>query len=314
MRTKNIQRIALSVLVIGLSCTSIAWLFQAGTSVATVPVSLIVSVEAKHGKEVPMVYKEDVRVQHDHDRFPVVDWVPFQGDQAGLELFLLIDDSSTTDVGMQLGDLRKFISGQPPTTAIAVGYIRNGGVQVAHNFTSDHSLAAKALRMPMGYAGAMASPYTAITDLIHNWPESSNRREIFMVSSGIDALQPGSNNSYLDEAIERAQRAGIQVYSIYANAAGHLGHTFWRFNWGQNDLSRLADETGAEAYFQGLEMPISYGPYLDEFASRLQHQYRLTFLARPGKESGFQKIRMETEVTNAELVAAHEVYVSVPRN
>ncbi len=61
MRTQNIRWIALLVFVIGLSCTSIAWFFQASTSVATVPVSMSVSVEAKRGKEVPIVYKEDVR-------------------------------------------------------------------------------------------------------------------------------------------------------------------------------------------------------------------------------------------------------------
>jgi hypothetical protein len=53
----------------------------------------------------------------------------------------------------------------------------------------------------------MASPYLAITDLIDHWPESTNRHEIFMVTSGIDALQPGLSNSYLDKAIERAQLA-----------------------------------------------------------------------------------------------------------
>jgi hypothetical protein len=269
---------------------------------------MIVSVEAKHGSEMPTIYKEDVRVFHDRDRLPVKEWSPYRGDQAGLELFLLIDDSSSTDVGSQLDDLRKFIEAQPETTLIAVGYIRNGAVDVRQSLTRDHALAAKALRLPLG-AGAIESPYTAITDLIQHWPMSQDRREIFMVSSGIDALQPGPNDSYLDEAITQAQRAGIQVYSIYASRAGHLGHTLWRFNWGQNNLSCLADETGAEAYFQALEMPISYGPYLDQFADRLKHQYRLTFLAKPGPKPGFQKIRLETEVPNAELVAAENVYV-----
>jgi hypothetical protein len=278
-----------------------------------VPVTMIVTVEAKHGKEVPTIYKDDVRVFHDTDRLRVIDWVPYQGDQAGLELFIVVDDSSSTELGLQLDDLRKFIDEQPATTTIAVGYMRNGVVEIAQNFTSDHALAAKALRLPLGFGGAMASPYLAITDLISRWPASTNRKEIFMVSSGIDSLQPGSTNSYLDETIERAQRTGTQVYSIYASRTGHFGHTFWRFSWGQSNLSRLADETGAEAYFQGLEMPIAYAPYLNEFADRLKHQFRLTFLAKPGKEGGFQRIRLETEVPNAELVAAQSVYVAAAK-
>jgi hypothetical protein len=309
MHPNNLRWLALLALAVGLGNPPVSHSLQANNSASGVPVSMIVSVEAKHGSEMPTIYKEDVRVFHDHDRLAVKEWVPYRADQAGLELFLLIDDSSSTDVGSQLDDLRKFIEAQPPTTLIAVGYIRNGAVDIRQGLTKDHALAAKALRLPLGSAGIEASPYTAIADLIQHWPPSQNRREIFMVSSGIDSLQPGPNNSYLDEAITRAQRAGIQVYSIYASPAGHLGHTFWRFNWGQNNLSRLADETGAEAYFQALQMPISYGPYLDQFADRLNHQYRLTFLAKPGPKPGLQKIRLETEVPNAELVAAENVYV-----
>lgn len=308
MNARNPHWVWLLILSVGLLSSA----GQENTVVPTLPVELIVAIEAKHGKQTPTIYQQDVRVVHDHNRLRVVNWVPYQGENAGLELFLLIDDSSTTDVGLQLDDLRKFINAQPPTTAMGVGYIRNGEVEVLQNFTKDHSLAAKALRLPIG-AGTVASPYTAITDFVHRWPESNNRREIFMVSSGIDALSPGPNDPYLADAIESAQRAGVQVYSIYANHAGHLGHTFWQVNWGQSNLSQLADETGAEAYFQGFQMPISFAPYLNEFADRLQHQYRLTFLALPGKKSEFQKIRLETEVPNAELVAAPQVWVPVPK-
>lgn len=312
MRVKTLPLTVFIFAAVGLT-TSVAWTFQASTPAATVPVTMIVSVEAKHGKEEPVIYKEDVRVFHDRDRLPVKDWVPYRGDQAGLELYVLIDDSSTTEVGSQLEDLRHFITAQPETTLIGVGYIRNGTVEVRQDLTKDHSLAAKALRLPLGSPGGINSPYLAISDLVQHWQQSQNRREIFMVSSGVDAWQPGPTNTYLDDAIERAQRADVQVYSIYASPAGHFGHSFWRFNWGQNNLSRLADETGAEAYFQGLSMPISYGPYLDQFADRLNHQYRLTFLAKPGKKSGFQRIRLETEVPNAELVAADNVYVPAPQ-
>ena len=87
------------------------------------------------------------------------------------------------------------------------------------------------LRLPLGSGSVMASPYLAITDLIGRWPQNANRHEIFLVSSGIDALQPRPNDSYLEEATERRQRAGVQVYSINADRAGHLGHTFWRSSW-----------------------------------------------------------------------------------
>ena len=90
---------------------------------------------------------------------------------------------------------------------------------------------------------------------------------------------------------------------------GHYGHSFWRINWGQNYLSQIADETGGEAYFLGLETPVSFSPYLDDLSHRLTHQYLLAFLAKPEKKAGLQRVKLRTEVPNAELVSADKVYV-----
>jgi hypothetical protein len=90
---------------------------------------------------------------------------------------------------------------------------------------------------------------------------------------------------------------------------GHFGHSFWRINWGQNYLSQIADETGGEAYFLGDETPVSFAPYLDDLTHRLAHQYLLAFLPKPEKKAGLQRVKLRTEVPNAELVAADNVYV-----
>ena len=297
-RLKISQALVLDVL---LGLAGVSWSQQ-------VPVSIIVSVEAKHGKEVPTVYKEDLRVLHDHDRLQVTEWAPCQGAQAGLDLFVLMDDVTDPDIGLQFEDARKFIEAQPSDAAIGVGYARNGTVQIVQNLSKDHALAAKALRLPVG-SGALASPYLSVTELIKGWPQSANRREILMISSGIDFLQGGPNDSYLQEAIDQAQRAAVQVYAIYASSVGHAGHSYWRITWGQNNLARLTEETGGEFYIQGLSSPIAFAPYLAQFADRLKHQYKLTFLANAGHKAGYQHIKLETEVTNAELVAQENVYV-----
>jgi hypothetical protein len=279
------------------------------TSAGTVPVSTVVSVEAKHGKEIPAVNREDVRVFQGHDRLQVTDWIPLQANQSGLELFVLIDDASSTNLASQFGDLGRFMNAQPPTTAIAVGYMESGAVRIAQNFTKDHSQATKSLRIPTGYAAGGSSSYLSITDAIKRWPGSPARHAIFLISDGIDPLQPGITDSYLDQAISEAQRTGTQVYAIHASREGHFGHSLWRINQGQNNLSRLADETGGEAYFQGFNTPVAFGPFLDQFANRLNHQYKLTFLANAEQKARYQHIRLETEVPNAELVTADRVYV-----
>jgi hypothetical protein len=49
-----------------------------------------------------------------------------------LDVFIMIDDSSTSNLGLQFDDLRAFIIAQLATTSIGVGYARNGVVQIAH--------------------------------------------------------------------------------------------------------------------------------------------------------------------------------------
>lgn len=308
MKCRHNALAAILGLMVGLSWAISSWSAQQSAS-GTVPVSTVVCVEARHGKDIPVVNREDVRVFEGHNRLKVTDWIPLQGEQSSLELFVLIDDVSNTSLASQFEDIRHFMNALPPTTAIAVGYMENGTVRLVQNFTKDHSEAGKALRFPLGFGAGGSSPYLSITDAIHRWPESPAQHEILVISSGIDPLQPGTVDSYLDEAISEAQRAETQVSAIYASGSGHFGHSFWRVTQGQNNLSRLADETGGEAYFQGFETPIAYAPFLDQFAERLNHQYKLTFLANADKKPTRIHVKLETEVPNAELVTADKVYV-----
>ncbi len=309
MRSGYIAWSMIFALVLGLALRAPSLSAQQAASSGGVPVRVVVTVEARHGKEIPVINREDVMVHQGRDRAQVTGWLPLQGDHAGLELFLLLDDASDMSLGSQLDDLRRFINAQPATTAISVGYMRNGTVDIVQNLTTDHASAAKALRLPLGSVGAYASPYLSVVDLIKRWPESPVRREILMISNGIDPLGGGPSNPYLDSAIEQAQRDRVLIYTIYATGVGHLGHSFWRFNWGQNNLSRLADETGGEAYFQGFGTPIAFAPYLEDFTNKLDHQYLLTFLAKTGKKAGFQRVKLQTEVPNADLVVPDRVYV-----
>jgi hypothetical protein len=150
----------------------------------------------------------------------------------------------------------------------------------------------------------------SVTDLIKRWPGNPVRHEILMISDGVDRLgDSGPDNPYVDSAVEQAQRAGVIIFTIYTPGIGHYGHSFWRVNWGQNYLSQISDQTGGETYYLGLEAPVSFVPYLDDLAHRLTHQYLLTFIPKPEKKAGMQRIKLSTEVPNAELVGADHVYV-----
>lgn len=281
-----------------------------------VPVHMVVTVEAHRGSVVPVINREDVMVYEGRDRCQVTDWIPAQGDRAALELFILLDDSSGISLGTQLEDIRQSIQEQPSSAKIGIAYMQNGSAHIEQNLTSDHTLAAKALRLPLGIRGVNGSPYFSLSDLVKHWPQGDSRREVLMVSDGID-LYYGSGDlldPYLAAAIEDAQRAGVLVSAIYNPGVGHYGHSYWRTYWGQIYLAQIADETGGEAYYIGLNgPPVAFAPYLNDLASRLNHQYLLSFLAKPQKKAGLQRVRLTTEVPNVDLVSADRVYVPAAR-
>lgn len=275
-------------------------------------VNMVVTVEARHGMNPAPVDRQDVMVYEGKTRDTVTSWVPAKADHADLELFILIDDSANATLATQFDDIRQFINSQPATTKVGVAYMRNGTAEVAQNLTADHTQAAKSLRIPMGIGGASASPYFSLTDLIKRWPAGSPRREVLMISDGID-LYYGTGDlqdPYVDDAIEQAQRAGVIVFAIYNPGAGHYARSYWRTNFGQLYLSRVADETGGESYYIGFNGPaVTFVPYLDDVEHRFNNQYLLSFFAKPEKKNGMQRVKLTTELPNTELVGTDRVYV-----
>jgi hypothetical protein len=181
----------LGVLLIVAVGLALATLALQGQAPATVPVHMVVMVEPLNNSDttVPALSRQDVKVRQGKNNLQVTDWIPAKGDQAGLQLFVLIDDTCETTLGMQLDDLRAFINVQPATTWIGVGYMRNAGVNIVQNFTTDHAQAAKAVRLPLGSLGASDSPYLSLISLLQGWPENKMRRSVLMVTDGVDRLR-----------------------------------------------------------------------------------------------------------------------------
>lgn len=178
----------LYVTTIGLAVGTLVALAVGRAATPTIPVQMTVTVEARHGNEIPVLNKEDVMVFQRKERLRVTNLVPGQGKQAALELFILIDDGSGISLGSQLGDLRHFIEAQPATTSIAIGYMRNGTAEIAQAMTTDHQKAAQSLRVPIGTPGIVASPFLAVSDVIKRWQPSAARHEVLLVTSGVDPL------------------------------------------------------------------------------------------------------------------------------
>ena len=117
-------------------------------------VTTTVTAVGKKNTQPLAVKKDDLQLYQGKERLQVADW------RRGEALFLaiLIDDSLEQNTASQWSDLKRFIAAQPPATYVGVFYGRNGTATIAQDFTKDHQLAAKALRIPYGSYGAFSSP------------------------------------------------------------------------------------------------------------------------------------------------------------
>jgi hypothetical protein len=281
--------------------------FTATTIQAAEPVTVTVTAVGKKNTQPPPIKKDDVALYQGKERLQVADW------RKGETLFLavLIDDSLEQNIASQWSDLKAFMMAQPPTTYIGVFYGRNGEATVAQDFTKDHAVAAKALRIPYGGFGAFSSPYLELEDLIKRLPGAGERRSIMLISSGIDYFRGnfGPISPDVDPTIENAQKANINIWSIYAPDAGHVGRGFFRVNNAQSELSEVSEETGAEAYFLGFGPPVTLKSYFDEISNHLNNQYLLTFEGSGGKKGRFERIRVTTEVQGVEFMTPSGVFL-----
>ena len=308
MTTKQLRSLATLWIAAALLCPAV--LAQQPSN--GIPVHMVVTVEPRHEADSVTVTRDDVMVFEGKDRDRVTEWVPAQGERAGLELFILIDDDSSTSFGIHIPEVKKFISEQPASAKIGVAYMQNGIARIEQSPTTDHELAAKAIRLPQGIAGANTSPYFGLSDLAKRWPQTGDRHEVIMVSDGIDFYYGVGDlqDPYLTAAIDDCQRAGILVSAIYFPGAGHLGHSYWLNYWGQMYLAKLTEETGGESYGIGFTGSLpDLAPYFTDAARRLNRQYWLTFLAKPEKKAGLRSVKLRTELHNIDLVSAHAVYV-----
>ena len=308
---------------------------QAKTAPSTVQVHMVITDQAlRDDSEVPILRAENVTVKQGKNTLKVDHLIPARGDSAALQLFILIDDTCDTSIGNNLNDIRDFINAQPATTVVGVAYMSNATIQITQNFTADHALAAKAVRLPRGSSSTMDSPYLSLISLVKGWPEQKVRREVLMISDGIDRLRnqdystTPSRGPYAgptryssggmstispdaDTASTTSQRYGVIVHSIYATGIGRIGRNMWEAQLGQGGVAKIADETGGEYFALGTQNAVSFKPYLDRLQRIFNNQYYLVFGAVPGKKAALQRVSISTDTANADIAAADNVWVPV---
>ncbi len=277
-----------------------------------VPVTTVVTVLAPSYTAPPPISKSDVMVYAGMHRQDVSALGPAQGDRSALQLAIVIDDLSQIDT--QLSDLRKFIQSLPNTTQVGVFYADNGTVRAAADFSTNHEAVAQKVRLTLGLGASPASIYISMMDFMSHWPATDARREFLVIADGIDRFRGDPASPDVTSTIERAQKAGIVIHTLYAQGADYVAHNLFRLNYGQSNLAEMADATGGQAFFQGLNTPISFTPLLNQLDMVLHNQYFLTFTAdrSPKKKGELRAFRVRSEQHNVEIAAARRILVPGP--
>jgi len=241
-------------------------------------------------------------------RVDVRDFSVFRGDErqqvldvkgpsdAPVNLAVLIQDGVDVGVGHEVDTIRDFIERLPQGSNVMVGYLRGTNLQVSQKFTTDLHAAAKAVRLPITTLGAVASaPFENLREALKKFDGMTGRNQVVMVSNGLElnrdlSSASPSNNLDLDRAISEAQRRGIPIWSIYANAPGSFGRRQILVSYGQGSLNRLSDETGGDAFFAGNGF-VTFDHALDTITENLGRQY---LIAYRGADDGEVEVTLDT--------------------
>jgi len=282
---------------------------EAGTTTITT----VVTVVGPKDTVPPPIDKRDVNVFSGKTRLDVTGWAPAQSvDQGKLQLAILIDnDVRSTILGQQLNDLSNFITSLPPNVMVGVFYAEYGAATVGAPFSADHQAVSKALRLSEGRTGDSPSIYLSLADLVSRWqPDGAIRREVLLITSGIDALHPGLQDPYFDDTVDKIQRAGVEVYTIF-DGSSRFGFSFIG-DTSQSKLLEVANQAGGEAFMEGPETPISISGYLNKLGSRLENQYVLTFTIEPSKHAKGELRGIEVRLEQRDLKVSYPHAVFVP--
>jgi VWFA-related protein len=220
--------------------------------------------------------------------------------EAPTVLAVLVQDNLVSRVNNEIKPLKEFIRQLPEGSKVMTGYLAINSLSVTQEFTTDRSSAAESLRIvrsgPIDY---LSSPYWGVVEAIKSFDKEPNgRRMILLISDSLDAtfgLRSASPffSLGLDRAIREAQRRGIAVFTFYSPSEGWTMFSRLAVNYGQSSLARIADETGGEAFFSGMDF-VTFDPYLKEFNELLGRQWLITYRSNTIKK-GFRRIEVVTD-------------------
>ena len=272
----------------------------------TIPISIYGRKEKKQNQADEFIAAGDLIVREDGEDQQILSIRSVSN--TPLSIAVLIQDDLSSNANLQLKTIADFIRGLPKGSRVFVAYLRGGSIQVRQKFTEDLEKAANSLRIVSGAGGIASSPYIGVEQALGRFDAlPAGRRAILLVSDGLDVGNQGgafssTQSPDLEQAILKAQRKSIAVYSFYNAATLTQGGNSQLILDAQSSLRRLSEETGGRAFFQGTGSPISFEPFLTDLNLALNRQFALTYLSTNMKK-GYHKV--EVLSTNPEVKIEH---------
>jgi VWFA-related protein len=277
-------------------------LTSSGKPARPVIIPLTIRVKGQLAPSELQLQTVDLTVNEDGEPQTILS-VRAMGTNSPINLYVLIQDDLIPSIGLETKSLAEFIKRLPRGSRISVGYLRTGTLLVRQKFTADLDKAAKSLRGPVGVASAAPyNPYVEVIEALKRFDaQPAGRRAILLVSDGLDTshgIESSGPSQSLDlqRAINEAQRRGVAIYSFYAPTVteGSLVSN------AQSSLQRVSDETGGEAFFQGLGAPTSFDPFIKRLNAALDRQIALTYLSTH-LNKGFHRVKINSSTPGVEI-------------
>jgi hypothetical protein len=269
----------------------------------------VVTIFAKHSEVAPNISQQDVSVKVNGKDSTVTGWAPYKGANDGLELVVLIDGGAR-NLGRQFDEIKDFVKGLGPHTKVAVGYMENGRAALASPPSADHAQVVGELHLP---SGPTSNPYFSLSDLAQRWPSQAHgvRHEVVLFTDGIDPNNPrfDPDDPYVQAAIKDSVRARLVVYTICWRSRLDGGENSMMADGGQSLLAEVTQATGGNSYWMGAGNPVSFQPFFEDLARRLENQYELDFTARLDHKPTIETMKLKVEGLALQVAAPEQVFV-----
>lgn len=269
----------------------------------TIPISIFSKKELKENQAGEFLEAGEIIVKEAGDQQAILSIRSVTN--TPLHIAVLLQDNLSSNVNLQLDQIKNFVRRLPAGSRVMIAYLRSGTTLVTQKFTNELEKAAASIRAVTGSSTvAPNSPYEGVQEVLERFDAlPTGRRAILLVSDGLDISNPSPSQSLeLDQAILKAQRRSVAIYSFYSSASLTSGGNSSVILNAQGSLDRLSEETGGRAFFQGTISPINFEPFFRDLNLALNRQFALTYLSTHPKK-GYYKIQVTS--TNPEVKIEH---------